>query len=198
MRRDHLTIVAGMSLLSGVITGIIIYAGGLFAAPRVVAATAPAPTLPPPEVITVLAPTATAAPVPTPAPTAGPVLRARLSHYWPAWGPPSCIGINWVNGECTSTLTDGRVREHWSYFAEWGMACPARFALGTKMKIPGFGTGIWSCTDRGGAINVLPDGTFFLDLLTREQPYIPPSEAEVIYDSYSPHGSLVVVVEIME
>ena len=76
MRRDYLTIVAGMSLLSGVITGVIIYAGGLFAAPRVVAATAPAPTLPPPEVITVLAPTATAAPVPTPAPTAGPVLRA--------------------------------------------------------------------------------------------------------------------------
>ena len=197
MKTEH-KIVLGMALFGGAVTSIVIYVGGLFA-PQPVTEPIPATaTLLPPAVSTVVAPTATAttAPTPTPTPTAEPELRARLSHYWPAWGPPSC-GSTWDGVNCNALLSDGETWEHWSYFAEWGMACPIQYELGTKFKIEGFGTGVWTCVDRGGAISVLPDGTFFLDLMSREQPYIPPGEAEVIYDDYSPSGSYVVTVKIM-
>ena len=204
MKTEH-KIVLGMALFGGAVTSIVIYVGGLFA-PQPVTEPIPATaTLLPPAVSTVVAPTATAttAPTPTPTPTAEPELRARLSHYWPAWGPPSC-GSTWDGINCNALLSDGEVYENWSYFAEWGMACPIQYELGTKFKIEGFGTGVWTCVDRGGAISVLPDigdgngPTFFLDLMSREQPYIPPGEAEVIYDDYSPSGSYVVTVTIME
>ena len=200
MRRDYLTIVLGMAFMGGAVTGLVIYVGNLFVPQPVIVAAAPTDTLPAPKAVTVVAPTATIAPTAAPTPTAEPVLRARLSHYWPAWGGTNCFPANWTGTECTTYLTDGRISEHWTYWENIGMACPVRFALGTKFKIDGFGSGIWTCVDRGGAINVLNDEeqTFFLDLLTREQPYIPPSEAEVIYDQHSPHGSLVVTVTIMD
>ncbi len=193
-------IVLGMAFMGGVIVGTVIYIGGLFAPRPVVAAPEPtlAATLPPPDVSTVLPPpppTATTAPTAT----AEPILRARISHYYPAWGPPNCISANWDGVKCSSLLSDGQAYEHWSYFENWGMACPGEFPLGTKMALDAdFGTGIWTCVDRGGAIQRLPDGTFFLDLLTRDMPYIPPGEAEVIYDDYSPSGSYVVTVKILE
>ena len=199
MRKDHLTIVLGMAFMGGGITGTVIYAGNLFAPQPIVMAAPAEPTLPPPEVSTGKMPTSTAVPV-TATPTAEPVLRARLSHYYPAWGGTNCHPVNWDGVNCNTMLTDGRTWEHWSYWENIGVACPARYALGTKFKIDGFGSGIWTCVDRGGAINVLNDEeqTFFLDLLTREQPYIPPSKAEVIYDEFSPQGSLVVTVTIMD
>ena len=198
MRRDYLTIVLGMAFMGGAVTGIVIYVGNLFMPHPVIAAAAPTDTLPAPKAVTVIAPTATIVPTAAPTPTAEPVLRARLSHYFPAWGGTNCFPANWDGVNCNTMLTDGRTWEHWSYWENIGVACPARYALGTKFKIDGFGSGIWSCVDRGGAINTLPDGTFFLDLLTREQPYIPPSEADVIYDEFSPQGSLVVTVTIMD
>jgi hypothetical protein len=88
--------------------------------------------------------------------------------------------------------------EHWSYWENIGLACPAHFDIGTKFKIEGFGSGVWSCVDRGGAIKLLPDGTFFLDLLTREQPYVRPAEAATVYDDYSPYGSYIVEVTILD
>ena len=198
--RTEYKIVFGMALFGGAVTSIVIYVGGLFAPQPVTEPTPATATLLPPAVSTVVAPTATAttAPTPTPTPTAEPELRARLSHYWPAWGPPNCHPVNWDSINCNALLSDGETWEHWSYFAEWAMACPIQYELGTQFRIEGFGTGVWSCVDRGGAIQVLPDGTFFLDLMTREQPYIPPGEAEVIYDDYSPSGSYVVTVTIME
>ena len=199
--RTEYKIVFGMALFGGAVTSIVIYVGGLFAPQPVIAAPA-APTLPPPKVSTGTKPTATTAPataIPaTPVPTTPPELRARLSHYWPAWGGSNCHPANYDGINCNALLSDGETWEHWSYFAEWAMACPIQYELGTQFRIEGFGTGVWSCVDRGGAIQVLPDGTFFLDLMTREQPYIPPGEAEVIYDDYSPSGSYVVTVTIME
>lgn len=191
-------IVIGMSILGGIITSVIIYVGGLFSSSMPIVAEELTATLPPPKVSTFF-PTAlppTSTPIPTP--TEEPILRARLSHYWPKNGPPNCHSATWTGTECTSILSDGDEWQHWSYFIDWGMACPIEFPLGTKMLVEGFGTGIWTCVDRGSAIQRLPDGTFFLDLLTKKQPWISPDMAETIYDKYSPSGNYVVKVKVMK
>lgn len=185
-------IVTGMALMGGTIMGTFIYVSGLFAAPQEIPPMLPTITLPAPAVSTVLPPTV------APTPTAEPVLEARLSHYWPAFGPPNCHPDNWTGTECTTMLSDGRIREHWTYWVDIGIACPVRFDIGTKIAIEGFGTGIWTCVDRGGAISTLPDGTFFLDLLTREQPYVSPDEATIARDIHSPHGNYIVRVRIVK
>ena len=185
-------IVTGMALMGGTIVGTFIYVSGLFAAPQEIPPMLPTITLPAPAVSTVLPPTV------APTPTAEPVLKARLSHYWPAFGPPNCHPDNWTGTECTTILSDGRIREHWTYWVDIGIACPVRFDIGTKIAIEGFGTGIWTCVDRGGAISTLPDGTFFLDLLTREQPYVSPDEATIARDIHSPHGNYIVRVRIVK
>jgi len=185
-------IVTGMALMGGTIMGTFIYVSGLFAAPQEIPPMLPTITLPAPAVSTVLPPTV------APTPTAEPVLEARLSHYWPAFGPPNCHPDNWTGTECTTILSDGRIREHWTYWVDIGIACPVRFDIGTKIAIEGFGTGIWTCVDRGGAISTLPDGTFFLDLLTREQPYVSPDEATIARDIHSPHGNYIVRVRIVK
>ena len=140
-----------------------------------------------PEPVETIPYTATAIPMATPK------LRARLSHYWPAWGPPNCHSANWSNGVCAAALYDGSRFREWQEYVEIGLACPIEFKLGTEFNIPGFGQYI--CVDRGGSINVLPDGTFFLDLLTTEQPYI--KGGEIITDSFSPAGAYVVTVTII-
>ena len=141
-----------------------------------------------PEPVATIPHTATAIPVATPE------LRARLSHYWPAWGPPNCHSANWSNGICAAALYDGSRFREWQEYVGIGLACPIEFKLGTEFSIPGFGQYI--CVDRGGSINVLPDGTFFLDLLTTEQPYV--KGGEIITDSFSPSGAYVVTVTIIE
>ena len=191
MRKDYLQIVVGMALLGGLITGSVIYVGNTFAqaTPVVVVAT-PTATLPPPNVSTVIVPTATTMPTVTSAP----VLRARLSHYWPQWGPPNCHSANWDGNKCEALLTDGKQWQHWSYWTGRGTACPREFERGTVFRIPDFGDFI--CIDRGGAINMLPDGTFFLDLLTTTQPYV--AGGTVIRDEFSPSGSYVVIVTVVK
>ena len=190
--RTEYKIVTGMALMGGTIMGTFIYVSGLFAAPQEAPPMLPTITLPAPAVSTVLPPTV------APTPTAEPVLKARLSHYWPAFGPPNCHPDNWTGTECTTMLSDGRIWEHWTYWIDIGIACPVRFDIGTKIAIEGFGTGIWTCVDRGGAISTLPDGTFFLDLLTREQPYVSPDEATIARDIHSPHGNYIVRVRIVK
>ncbi len=147
------------------------------------------PTLPNPSVDI-----ATHTPViePTQAPN---TVRARLSHYWPQYGPPNCIEINWDGATCSSKLWDGEVYKHWSYFAQFKTtACPGEYELGTIFEIPGFGR--YKCIDRGGAIETLPDGSIFLDLLTWEMPYI--KGGETVRDIYSPSGHYIVEVKVLD
>ena len=152
-------------------------------------------SLPPPTVSTVLPePTEVVIEVVDTATPEEEIYRVRLSHYWPPLGPPNCHEVNWNNGVCTALLTDGQIWEHWSYWSGVGTACPKEFKKGTKFSIKGFG--IYTCIDRGGAITELPDGTFFLDLLTPEQPYV--NGGEVIRDEYSPSGSYVVEATIVD
>jgi hypothetical protein len=149
------------------------------------------PTLPNPTVSTTLPEPTT---VPTTEPTLAPQLYARLSHYHPPLGPPNCIGINWDGQHCSSMLTNGKYYAHWSHWAEQNStACPKEFKLGTVFRIDGFGD--YECVDRGGAINVLPDQTFFLDLLTPHMPYV--HKGDIVTDRFSPSGSYVVKVEIV-
>ena len=145
-------------------------------------------TTPTPQLIATIPQSATAIP------EVVPELRARLSHYWPAWGPPNCHSTNWHNGICSAALYDGNRFREWQEYVGIGLACPIEFKLGTEFNIPGFGQFI--CIDRGGAINILPDGTFFLDLLTTEQPYI--RGGEIIEDIFSPAGAYVVTVTIVD
>ena len=150
------------------------------------------PTLPPPTVSTVLAPTST----PIQEPTIEPQLYARLSHYWPALGGTNCHPANWNGTECTTLLTDGKQWQHWYYWATNinATACPREFKLGTVFAIEGFGE--YTCIDRGGAINILPDATFYLDLLTPDQPYV--HKGDIVRDKFSPSGSWVVRVSIVD
>jgi len=154
---------------------------------------------------TLPAPTDTAVPAAVP----DPVLLARISHYTPSAGPPSCHSSNWANGECTSWLADGNGGwYHWSHYAGWGLACPSpQFALGTRFMIEYFPSnaadGAWQCVDRGSAIVALSGGeygepTFFLDLLTDVQPYVSPQVATVVTDVHSPMGHYLVRVKIVD
>jgi len=187
------TLVGAMALMGGLLTALMLYVGGAFAHPEIIEVVKVV-TMPAPGVTVEYAPTITPEPMLPPPP----VLRARLSHYFPAWGPPNCHPSTWDGVTCSSFLSDGRTMEHWSYWENIGLACPAHFDIGTKFKIEGFGSGVWSCVDRGGAIELLPDGTFFLDLLTRAQPYVRPAEAVTVYDDYSPYGSYIVEVTILD
>ena len=186
------TLVGAMALMGGLLTSLMLYVGGAFAQPEIIEVVKVV-TMPPPGVTVKYAPTSTPEPIPT-IPTTAPVLRARLSHYWPKWGPPNCHSANWDGEACNATLTDGKQWQHWSYWTNVGTACPREFERGTVFRVPGFGDYI--CIDRGGAINMLPDGTFFLDLLTSEQPYIP--DGEIIRDEYSPSGAYVVTVTTLD
>jgi len=189
-RREVLVVLIALSMLGGFLTGLFLW--GAINKPEVVAVAEP--TLPNPYIDVQIN-----TPLPIPTPTAEPEvvdLRARLSHYYPAWGGANCHPANWNGTECTALLTNGQAGywQHWSYYEDWGTACPREFKLGTRFSIEGFGT--WTCVDRGGAIQMLPDGTFFLDLLTKEQPYV--RGGEVVRDKFSPAGSYVVTVTLLD
>ena len=103
MRLEY-KLVIGVAIFGGLVSSIVIYVGGLLSPPPVVVEE-PTITLPPPKVSTVLPPTST----PIPTPTEEPILRARLSHYWPAWGPP-CATSHGSAGSRAATA--GVVRRH--------------------------------------------------------------------------------------
>ena len=191
-QREMFVIAIALSILAGFLTGLFLWNYFReYDAPVLANVIDPTSTLPNPTVSTTLPEPTTA---PTPEPTLAPQLMARISHYFPPLGPPNCIGINWDGQHCSSMLTNGKYYAHWSHWAEQNStACPKEFKLGTVFRIDGFGD--YECVDRGGAINVLPDQTFFLDLLTPHMPYV--HKGDIVTDRFSPSGSYVVKVEIV-
>lgn len=167
------------------------FAGGLYfvfrrEAPAVVVAVVPTATAMPPTATTVptLVPTPTAEPTIEPTPS-GRTYRLRLSHYWPALGGTNCHAAEWVDGECKTQLAG----KPWQQWAGIGAACPKEIPTGTEISIPDLGRSV-ICVDQGGAIEVVPDGSFFIDLIQREAPYLP--GVEVIKDLYCPQTCFVV------
>lgn len=167
------------------------FAGGLFyvarrEAPVVVVAVVPTATAVPPTATTVptQVPTPTAEPTIEPTPI-GRIYRLRLSHYWPALGGTNCHASEWVDGECKTQL----VGKPWQEWAGIGAACPKEIPSGTEISIPDLGRSV-ICVDKGGAIESVADGSFFIDLIQKGGFYLP--DAEVIKDLFCPQSCFVV------
>ena len=192
-RREIAVIMISLSMMAGFVTGVIIW--NTFRSYEVEQPVAEA-TLPNPYIDVQL--NKPVPPTPTVEPTVEPQLRARLSYYWPPNLGPNCHPDNVVNGECTSWLTDGSGRwHHWSWWHEKyaTVACPSEFPLGTKFYIPEL-KNTYLCIDRGGLIHRLDDGSFRLDLLQREPPWI--KGGRIVRDRWSPAGAFLVDVIIVE
>ena len=83
---------------------------------------------------------------------------ARYSFYNPDLGGTNC------DGECEIMASGEKVADWW----DRGIACPPEMPFFTRIYFLGE---IYICVDRGGAIQYLEDGTFWLDFLTKEQKY---------------------------
>ena len=116
-------------------------------------------------------------------------LKLRLSYYWPAWGGTNCFPTNFKDGHCTSWIYG----KHWYEWRDIGMACSPKIKLGTKIYIEELKK-TFMCVDRGGAIEDLPDGTSFVDLLQAEHPYV--HKGVVVKDKWCPSGCFVVTGRI--
>ena len=116
-------------------------------------------------------------------------LKLRLSYYWPAWGGTNCFPTNFKDGHCTSWIYG----KHWYEWRDIGMACSPKIKLGTKIYIEELKK-TFMCVDRGGAIEDLPDGTSFVDLLQAEHPYV--YKGVVVKDKWCPSGCFVVTGRI--
>ena len=116
-------------------------------------------------------------------------LKLRLSYYWPAWGGTNCFPTNFKDGHCTSWIYG----KHWYEWRDIGMACSPKIKLGTKIYIEELKKTLM-CVDRGGAIEDLPDGTSFVDLLQAEHPYV--YKGVVVKDKWCPSGCFVVTGRI--
>ncbi len=75
------------------------------------------------------------------------------------------------------------------------MACSPKIALGTKIHIVELDK-TFMCVDRGGAIEDLPDGTSFVDLLQHDHPYV--ANGIVVKDKWCPSGCFVVTGRIQK
>ena len=136
----------------------------------------------------------------TPQPTAfiglqtkGPreVFIVRLSYYWPPLGGTNCHPANWEPnannargpdgylGRCVSLL----MGENWRTWDRIGAACPPSIPLRSRIWIDGLQKSFY-CVDRGGAVEDLPDGTRFIDILQDYSPWYP--KASKIKDKYCP------------
>jgi hypothetical protein len=168
------------------------FAGGLYfvlrreETPVVAVAVVPTATAVPPTatIVPTQVPTPTAEPTIEPTP-AGRTYRLRLSHYWPALGGTNCHEAGWVDGECKTQLAG----KPWQAWAGIGAACPKEVPLGTEISIPALGRSV-VCVDKGGAIEAVADGTFFVDLIQKDGFYLP--NAEVIKDAFCPQSCFVV------
>ena len=116
-------------------------------------------------------------------------LKLRLSYYWPACGGTNCFPTNFKDGHCTSWIYG----KHWYEWRDIGMACSPKIKLGTKIYIEELKK-TFMCVDRGGAIEDLPDGTSFVDLLQAEHPYV--YKGVVVKDKWCPSGCFVVTGRI--
>ena len=168
------------------------FAGGLYfvfrreETPVVAVAVVPTATAVPPTatIVPTQVPTPTAEPTIEPTP-AGRTYRLRLSHYWPALGGTNCHEAEWVDGECKTQLAG----KPWQAWAGIGAACPKEVPSGTEISIPALGRSV-VCVDKGGAIEAVADGTFFIDLIQKDGFYLP--DAEVIKDTFCPQSCFVV------
>ena len=141
--------------------------------------------------------TSTTAPTPTrtqrPTPTMTPFIglldveparfTARLSYYWPPLGGTNCHHANWRNGLCMTLL----LGQPWSDWAGAGAACPPSIPLKARVYIERLKRSYY-CVDRGGAIDDMPDGTKFIDLLQDRPPTFPDWDIGIIVDMYCPRG----------
>ena len=91
-------------------------------------------------------------------------VKAKISHYWPAWGGPNCA--RFVGGECLSRMASGK---KWQDFIDRAAACPSEYPFGTRFTLPDGSE--WVCLDRGGAIVTDHRGVIWLDLLTKKSPW---------------------------
>lgn len=111
----------------------------------------------------------------------------RLSYYWPPFGGTNCHPANWQEptpgnpGKCVTHLAG----EPWSTWVKIGAACPPSIPLNSRIHIIALNKSFY-CVDRGGAIQTLPDGTAFVDLLQPDAPYL--HKGPIIKDKYCPSG----------
>ena len=117
------------------------------------------------------------------------IIKLRLSYYWPAWGGTNCFPGNYKDGHCSSWIYG----KHWYEWSGIGMACSPKIKLGTKIYIQELKK-TFMCVDRGGAIEDLPDGTSFVDLLQWEAPYI--YKGTIVKDKWCPSGCFIANGEI--
>lgn len=122
----------------------------------------------------------------------------RVSHYWPALGGTNCWPANWIKdalhpmgGVCRTKL----LGEAWSSWAGVGAACPPSVKLRQRIWVDKLQRSYY-CVDRGGAIEDLPDGTRFIDLLIPAPVWWP--NADVIKDRYCPSGCLTSMAWVLE
>ena len=114
----------------------------------------------------------------------------RISYYWPAYGGTNCYPANWIRdsqhplgGICRSKL----LGSPWSDWTGYGAACSPKIKLGDRIYIERINK-VVACVDRGGAIEDLPDGTSFVDLLMPNMPWIRDWKVNIIRDVYCPRG----------
>lgn len=109
----------------------------------------------------------------------------RLSYYWPDMGGTNCHSANWdqENKTCNAMLYG----KPWQEWEDIGAACPAKYALGTKLWIHRLHR-VVICVDRGGGIVTLPDNTSFIDLLQRDGIWVEDWRERIIKDKWCPSG----------
>ena len=120
-------------------------------------------------------------------------MLVRLSWYWPALGGTNCYPTNWITdlehpygGVCRTKL----LGQPWSDWAGAGAACPPSVALRSRIYVERLKKSFY-CVDRGGAIEDLPDGTKFIDLLQDWPITFPDWDKGIIVDAYCPRGCYV-------
>lgn len=86
-----------------------------------------------------------------------------------------------MQGVCKSLL----LGEPWSTWLNIGAACPMSIPLRSRIYIEELNKSFY-CVDRGGAIQDLPDGSKFIDLLQKSAAWYP--DAVIITDRYCPSG----------
>jgi hypothetical protein len=108
----------------------------------------------------------------------GQATQIRVSQYWPPQGPPNCWEPMWINGQCLAPTKSG---ERWQDWVDRGIACPPEWPFGTQVQVLGE---IWTCVDRGGAIEYV-NGIPWIDQLTATErvPYGTVVDATVFFPS---------------
>ena len=148
----------------------------------------PAPTQTPAPTRT-RAPLATKRPTPSVTPFVGALnvqpqtITVRLSWYWPALGGTNCYHDNWRDGVCVTRL----LGQPWGDWVGAGAACPPSVPLKARIYIERLKKSFY-CVDRGGAIEDLPDGTKFVDLLQSHPITFPDWNIGIIVDQWCPRG----------